>query len=261
MDIPTHLRSEALINRIGTNYFPSLLVIEPTGLDRNRWSRAVKVFAEITMADPLMTHINLDMPDGEDQKVKFKYERIQAYYIYCGRIGHTLEICRWRRDDMNAGMSGIPSGEFRLSIKVGVFSNSSLEDETDYSDGSDRFIPGPGLVTRGDGNRRRIPTATDNFASPTASSASIASAACDRPILPDLNSRTTTPELITPTLQMLFPESPNNPRSTPNNLIYAFNREASHDLNFSPMSPLLPYSTFTPHNPTRLSSVRIQHKR
>ncbi|CAN1189303.1 hypothetical protein LINPERHAP2_LOCUS39817 [Linum perenne] len=129
LDIPSLLRSEELMNQIADNYFHGLHTIDPSGLEKNRWSRAVKVFAEVRTADPLLTKFELQAVDGSSYLIPFKYGRIQPLCLYCGRLGHLLEGCVRRRVDMAAGMSGNPTGEFKPLLKVGVYSNTSFEED------------------------------------------------------------------------------------------------------------------------------------
>ncbi|CAN1181023.1 hypothetical protein LINPERPRIM_LOCUS5983 [Linum perenne] len=131
LDMPMHLRSTSIISRLVSLHFTSLLAIDPTGCEQSKWRREVKVLAEVTVADPLNTGITLDLPEGRDQKVKFKYERIQDLCIFYGRLGHILDFCDWRKAAMANGESRTTSGEYRLSLKVGVPSDSSEEELSD----------------------------------------------------------------------------------------------------------------------------------
>ncbi|CAN1141998.1 hypothetical protein LINPERPRIM_LOCUS25767 [Linum perenne] len=202
LDIPLHVRSLETINTIMNNYYPSLLAVDPAGLDKGNWSRSMRVFAEVTVADPLTTTCTLQLPDRQEHIISFKYERIQAFCLYCGRLGHVLELCKDRDEDMAKGLPGIPSREFKPSLKVGIPSDSDDEEE-DSSGGSNSFglIPDP-----------YAPYMTHHSPSPTASlfpqgTTSQLRRSLERRI-PDLNSTTQSPELVTPTLQLLFPESP-----------------------------------------------------
>ncbi|CAN1837615.1 hypothetical protein LINPERHAP1_LOCUS35153 [Linum perenne] len=120
-----HLRTTPIVS----DYFPRLVVIDPTGLDINKWRKEVKVFADVTAADPLTTHFDLERAEGQTLKVKFQYEKIQELCYFCGRLGHTMEICDWRRDAIEAGFSGIPDGTYRSILKAGNHDDSSSDEE------------------------------------------------------------------------------------------------------------------------------------
>ncbi|CAN1192171.1 hypothetical protein LINPERHAP1_LOCUS4947 [Linum perenne] len=124
-----HLRTSPIVSRIVTKYFPRLLAIDPTGLDQNKWRRDVRVCAEVTMEDPLLTHFILDRPTDQTTKIKFRYEKIQEFCLYCGRLGHVTETCDWRQKDMEAGLPGIPDGTYKPSLKVGAICQSDSDDD------------------------------------------------------------------------------------------------------------------------------------
>ncbi|CAN1136987.1 hypothetical protein LINPERPRIM_LOCUS21315 [Linum perenne] len=237
LDIPAHLRSEALMRQIVTSYFPGLLAIDPEGLDRSRWSRAVRAFTEVTAADPLQTYCELETNDGETHKISFKYERIQPLCLYCGRLGHLMEIFLSRREDMAKGLPGVPSGEFKPSLKVGVHSYlNSVEEEDISRSGGQPLIRGSDPLFRSGSSSRISPSVSESLLSPLAWGQSL-----ERMTPPDGFSRTNSPELFSPTFQLLFPEDshiepPPSPL-LPYNLFNGFQEEANQSFQFSPMSP------------------------
>ncbi|CAN1281365.1 hypothetical protein LINPERPRIM_LOCUS17702 [Linum perenne] len=232
LDIPSLIRSESLIRQVANNYFPALLSIDPTGLERNRWTRAVKVFVEVPAAEPLRTDCELEMDGGDTQKVSFKYEKIQPLCLYCGRLGHLMELCIWRREDMVNGLSGVSSGKYKPSLKVGVHSNSNSKESGSRRSMGSRNADGDGSSSRN----------SQAFAESDAHSPEIPQAG-ERILLPDSFSSTNSPEFFSPTLQMLFPEETQNnlimSPLTPTNLFHGFEEVAHTDIHTSPMSPNL----------------------
>ncbi|CAN1144876.1 hypothetical protein LINPERPRIM_LOCUS16871 [Linum perenne] len=82
--------TETLVSQVVNHYFPSLLAIDPTRLEGNRRTRAVKVFAEVPAADPLLTKCELEMEGGATHKISFKHKKIQPLCLYCGRLATCL---------------------------------------------------------------------------------------------------------------------------------------------------------------------------
>ncbi|CAN1146040.1 hypothetical protein LINPERHAP2_LOCUS15021 [Linum perenne] len=233
LDIPALLRSETLISQVVHNYFSSLIAIDPTGLERNRWTRAVKVFAEVPASEPLLTECELETEVGTTHKISFKYENIQPLCLYCGRLGHLLEQCSGRRGGMAIGMSGIPSGFYKPYLKAGVHSNSNLEEEAAQPNSE-------GNTTRqGCSASENSPITSENYNSPSARNL-----AAERHLPPDSFSRTNSPEFLSPMLQMLFPDvSPTNQSTSPlipANLFNGFEEEARPSIHMSPMSSEFP---------------------
>ncbi|CAN1195225.1 hypothetical protein LINPERHAP2_LOCUS42985 [Linum perenne] len=238
LDIPAWLRSEELINQITTSYFTGLISIDPAGLEQNRWTRAVRVFTDVPTNDPLLTNCELQTTEGIDHRIEFKYERIQPFCLYCGRLAHSLETCLWRRVDMASGLSGVPSGEYKPSLRVGVCSNASSEEEDNNA--FDR-----GSISR----RMGIQIMNSNSPASESSNAGNSHFYTEPYIhptpqpLPDGHRRTTSPEMLTPTLQMLFPETDFSRYMAsplqPTNLYSAFESESPPNLHLSPMSPYL----------------------
>ncbi|CAN0907191.1 hypothetical protein LINGRAHAP2_LOCUS24672 [Linum grandiflorum] len=121
LDIPWKRRREHHIDSIAEHYFPGKISTAKLSLNPAGWTREVKVFVNVTVADPLIPSFILDMSEEglPDQKVKFRYEDLQEVCIYCGRIGHEIDNCNDRADDITQGGSGEPTGEFRnLKVKL-----------------------------------------------------------------------------------------------------------------------------------------------
>ncbi|CAN1262620.1 hypothetical protein LINPERPRIM_LOCUS11341 [Linum perenne] len=265
-NIPLCYKTETDIKTI-TNEFASVIEIDSSGINPNTWRRVVKVFAMVDITTPLVDCFDLtdeSVPDKElTQEVTVKYERIQEYCLYCGRIAHTMETCKLREAHIKAGESGIPSGRYSFNIKVGYEENEVEEEEEEHEDWSENF-DSYGFL------RRQIsPSPSDSSKGNAGNSYSLSGGSTsrqgtqgsrhplNRPYLgPDTTLQlptatspipptdlTITPSsYFTPTYSYLFPETPRHPNLTNHSPLQP--RNLSFDLNENPNpNP-------SPHNPS-----------
>ncbi|CAN0854708.1 hypothetical protein LINGRAPRIM_LOCUS1199 [Linum grandiflorum] len=111
--MPWDYRLEEPVGKIARNYFPGLIEVDKKSLDRSRWTRDVKIFVNVTVADPLIPYFYLKTKKAPEQRVKFRYEGLLEVCIFCGRIGHEIGDCKERKLMMLQGHDGEPTGEYR----------------------------------------------------------------------------------------------------------------------------------------------------
>ncbi|KAK6151112.1 hypothetical protein DH2020_016044 [Rehmannia glutinosa] len=86
-------------------------VLIPVG-NNPRW-RFIKILVEVDLEKPLLrgTHIKL----GEEAIwVEFKYENLQGFCFYCGKVGHMERGCLTKKEDINT--NSINEGQFRVRL-------------------------------------------------------------------------------------------------------------------------------------------------
>ncbi|CAN0917604.1 hypothetical protein LINGRAHAP2_LOCUS30398 [Linum grandiflorum] len=63
LDIPWRRQREKHIDNIAEHYFPGKITTAQHSLDPTGWTREVKVFVNVTVADPLIPYFLLDLSD------------------------------------------------------------------------------------------------------------------------------------------------------------------------------------------------------
>ncbi|CAN1279609.1 hypothetical protein LINPERPRIM_LOCUS17080 [Linum perenne] len=116
-NLPARYRSEENVKEI-SQYFVKFLECDRAGFEPGRWKRFIRLFAEVRIDDPLQ--ITGELTSGGKDLVEFKYEKIQDYCLYCGRIGHSESSCDDREEDIRKGESGEIPGCFDFSIRAGT---------------------------------------------------------------------------------------------------------------------------------------------
>ncbi|CAN0847804.1 hypothetical protein LINGRAHAP2_LOCUS5183 [Linum grandiflorum] len=111
--MPWDYREEEPVAKIARKYFSSLIEVDKKSLDKSRWTRDVKAFVNVTVADPLIPYFYLKVKNVPEQRVKFRYESLMEVCIFCGRIGHEIADCQGRKTAMMHGHDGEPTGEYR----------------------------------------------------------------------------------------------------------------------------------------------------
>ncbi|CAN0906123.1 hypothetical protein LINGRAHAP2_LOCUS24056 [Linum grandiflorum] len=79
-----------------------------------KWTRTVKILADVTIEDPLIPACYILPGKGSHQRITFQYEGLHEVCIYCGRIGHEISVCRDREQHIQQGLDGVPTDDFKF---------------------------------------------------------------------------------------------------------------------------------------------------
>ncbi|CAN0855438.1 hypothetical protein LINGRAHAP2_LOCUS6214 [Linum grandiflorum] len=113
-DIPWKTRTKGSVTRLVATYFAHIHDVEKSGLDRTKWTRTVKILADVTIEDPLIPACYILPIKASHQRITFQYEGLQEVCIYCGRIGHEINVCRDREQHIQQGLDGVPTDDFKF---------------------------------------------------------------------------------------------------------------------------------------------------
>ncbi|CAN0919075.1 hypothetical protein LINGRAHAP2_LOCUS31246 [Linum grandiflorum] len=156
--------------------FLSLQNLDQSGLHGGRWVDYLRMLVEVPITRPLRAGITTPIEEG-GVWIRFKYEKISAYCIFCGLVGHEWERCPERKADLEAGGDGQPSGYFKLSILAGFNSpdpspprspiRPSVSSSTSWSSGSSQAPPGFEQMLPVNANRGGRPNIGSSRGTPT----------------------------------------------------------------------------------------------
>ncbi|CAA0809678.1 Unknown protein [Striga hermonthica] len=142
-DLPLHLLTFDIGLKIGGIIGTVLDVLVPNST--SVIGRILRVLVEFNLKDKLLRGTNIKL--GADNKwVEFRYENLQSFCFYCGRIGHTDRNCANKKEDISRKMLNLGQYGEWLRASSGYMGDfkSSKPMESGGSKGQDK--PNDNLV-------------------------------------------------------------------------------------------------------------------
>lgn len=110
-NLPLHYYNEASLYRLGS-ILGTVLRIHPSTHALTQQSYA-KVCIELDVSKPLIDKLWIGTSKEYGWEISLEYEGNHAYCDYCGLLGHTLGLCRKKREDQ--GKAVAKEGETRVT--------------------------------------------------------------------------------------------------------------------------------------------------
>ncbi|CAN0928274.1 hypothetical protein LINGRAHAP2_LOCUS36383 [Linum grandiflorum] len=114
-NLPPQYKSLENVEVVGNLYY-RYITCDRSGLDRGKWRRYIRIFAEVRVDEPLQ--ILGELPTAEKELIEFKYEKVVDYCLFCGRMGHLESKCKERETEINGGGSGELPRIYEYSIRA-----------------------------------------------------------------------------------------------------------------------------------------------
>lgn len=114
-DLPSHWMSKAVGLKIGELFNGAKDVIVPE--NRSKKGRHLKLLVEADVYKPLLRGTKIKL-NNQTRWVTFKYEQIQNFCFYCGKMGHGEKICEQRNGDVKRG--SLKEGQFGEWLKADI---------------------------------------------------------------------------------------------------------------------------------------------
>jgi hypothetical protein len=71
----------------------SLIQVDDCSGEHKTFRSYLRILVKLNVHDPLKLGFLFCRDDGEQFQITFKYERLDIYCTYCGRIGHKNQSC------------------------------------------------------------------------------------------------------------------------------------------------------------------------
>lgn len=96
-NIPLHYFNESAVHRLGS-LIGTVLSIHPSTLNLTQQAYA-KVCVELDVSKPFMESVWIGTSKEYGWSIDLEYEGNHAYCDYCGILGHTMGLCKKKRED------------------------------------------------------------------------------------------------------------------------------------------------------------------
>jgi hypothetical protein len=107
----------------------ALIQVEECSGAQKTFKSFLRILVKINVLEPLKPGFYLSREEGEPLWISFKYERLDIYCTFCGRIGHKFKTVMPHVE--------VIRGKYSISLKVNIFSNlpSQPSGTRGYSEG------------------------------------------------------------------------------------------------------------------------------
>lgn len=108
-NLPLHYFNESSITRLGS-ILGNVVGVHPSTKNLTQ-QRYAKVCVELDVSQPLLEKLWIGTSKDYGWEISLEYEGNHAYCEYCGLLGHTLGLCRKKREDQ--GKAAVKEGRER----------------------------------------------------------------------------------------------------------------------------------------------------